>query len=229
MFLPVEKSKNAADAAKSRHAQLSLLPLAVLLTGGANPGPPKPPSLHLTKPAGDLRAERIGPSVMLQWTVPADTTDGGKQLPPLTASICRESDARHASPCHEVLRVPVTPGAASARDLLPADLTTGDARLLTYRVELLNARGKSAGPSAPVYAAAGAAPPSPGTIAVSTRRNAALITWSNRASATGEQVQLERTLLATAAGPVQPATAKAAGKPQQRAETNSSSSAKVKS
>jgi hypothetical protein len=88
----------------------------------------------------------------------------------------------------------------------------GAPSLIAYRVELDNPRGHSAGPSAPVYALKGSAPAPMGPIAVSARRNAALIVWQPQDSPANlppAPVELQRTLLATAAGPVEPPQPKA--------------------
>jgi hypothetical protein len=206
----------------------SAIPLAMwltplLLAGCANPGPPKPPSLHLPRPAENLAAVRTGDQVVLTWTTPNETTDGGKLQMPVTAVICRDDAPKSPpstpkyptppDPCKPVRRLAVTPGSSSAVDLLSDSLTVGPPSLISYRIELQNPRGRSAGQSAPVYAAKGAAPPPMGTITVSARRNATLIAWQPRDSPSNlppAPVEVERTLIATAAGPVEPAQPKSA-------------------
>lgn len=194
--------------------------ITLSLAGCANPGPPKPPSLHLPKLATELTAERVGRHVGIAFTVSADTTDGGTLKGPITAILCRElpltatNSTQNPPFCRTVVqRFAVVPGPAHVQDDLPAALTAGAAELLAYRVELLNSRGRSAGLSAPVYAAAGGAPAPVGAISITPRRNAALITW--KAAADTTPMQVERTLLATAAGPVKaPATkSKRSGQP----------------
>jgi hypothetical protein len=183
-------------------AAISGVVMALLLSGCANPGPPKPPSLHLPKPAEGLQATRIGKRVLLSFTVPDETTDGGATRPPLAAVVCREDSVSPESPCREVLRAPVKPGAANVADSLPPGLASGEARLMVYRVELLNGNGRGAGNSASVFALAGMAPPATGAIAVLPRRNAAQITWDQQAQSPDTEIRVERTLIATADGPV---------------------------
>jgi hypothetical protein len=67
--------------------------LAILTSGCASPGPPRPPSLNLPRPITDLTAERIGDKITLQWTTPAKTTDGLPIKGTITARICRTSIA----------------------------------------------------------------------------------------------------------------------------------------
>ncbi len=104
-------------------------------------------------------------------------------------------------------RLPVIPGPSSATDQLPADLASGPPRLLLYRVELQNAKGRSAGDSDPVFAAAGAAPPPVGPLTLSSRRNAVLVRWPAMAAPAAAIMELKRTLVATADGPLKPAAA----------------------
>ena len=49
--------------------------LALGVVGCASTGPPHAPSLHLPRTVTDLQAERVGPSVRLEWTNPEKTTD----------------------------------------------------------------------------------------------------------------------------------------------------------
>lgn len=138
-----------------------------LLAGCASPGPPLPPSLNLSAVVTDLSASRTGDAVTLRWTTPEDTTDKLAIKGPIVAEICREtlaavsaavSGAKTAACAPVVGHVSVTPGESETVDALPAALASGPAQLLTYRVQLRNASGHTAGPSAAVYAASGAAP-----------------------------------------------------------------------
>jgi hypothetical protein len=196
-------------------AALFLTPL--LLAGCANPGPPKPPSLHLPRPAENLTAVRTGDKVTVGWTTSNQTTDSGNVSLPIMAVLCHDDAPKPPpatpkypippNPCRTIDRFVVSPGASSATETLPPPLTRGAPSLIAYRVELQNPRGHSAGWSAPVYAAAGAAPAPIGTITVAARRNAALITWQPHnapADLPPAPVEINRTLLATAAGPVEP-------------------------
>src|SRR6185437_14031526 len=131
------------------------------LAGCASPGAPLPPSLKLPQPATDLTATRSGGQVVLHWTTPARTTDRQTIQGAITAEICREQLAsarttRTTQPaCNVVSRLQVSPGASEAADALPPNLTSGAPAVLAYRIQLRNSKGRTAGPSATVYAASG--------------------------------------------------------------------------
>jgi hypothetical protein len=214
---------------------VALLPLGLALeTGCASQGPLQPPSLHLPAPAEKLTAERVGDQVLLSWTTPAKTTDGDLVKGPVSANICFDASpsatplpaaapkkgrrARKPPPvtgapvavCHAVANLAVTAGPSHASASLPPDLTSGSASLVAYSIELDNARGRSAGPSAPVYVAAGSAPPAVSALNISPRRENALIQWKPEPGTA--TMELKRTLIATVDGPVSaapPAQAKA--------------------
>lgn len=177
-----------------------------LLTGCASPGPPLPPSLKLPQPPNDVTATRVGNQVVLRWTTPARTTDRQLVTGEVTAEICRESmnasapaavparRSKRATPCNVVARVQVSPGPGEASDTLPPELVAGAPRTgLAYRVQLVNASGKTAGPSAVVYAPTGAPPePVTGLRATSTKPGVVL-EWTH-ATQPGDSVELDRML-----------------------------------
>ena len=182
-----------------RPSSLRLILPLVFSLGCASPGPPHPPSLHLPESATGLAAARIGDGVRVSWTSPLDTTDGDRIKEGTTAVLCRELPFRGG--CLPVKRVAVVPGPSFVTDQLPPDLFSGPPRLLVYRVELQNAKGRSAGQSDPVFAAAGAAPSPVGPLALSARRNAVLVRWPPVAPQASAVMELKRTLVATADGP----------------------------
>lgn len=188
--------KSASHGAVRSLIALSIAFLAASLSGCASPGPARPPSLHLPKLVTDLTAARTGNEVALHWTTPGKTTDGLKIQPPLTAEICRQL-AAHSAHCTPVKRIPVQPGLTDTSDALPGSLTTGPATLLTYRVQILNANGRSAGPSTPAFAVAGAAPPAIEHLRVTPIRNGAMIEWQSEP--TPAFIDLDRTLVQTTA------------------------------
>jgi hypothetical protein len=78
-------------------------------------------------------------------------------------------------------------------DMLPGTLTSGSPGVLGYRVQLLNAAGRTAGPSAVVYTASGAAPePVTGLRGTSTKPGVVL-EWTHP-SQPDDSVELERVL-----------------------------------
>lgn len=177
------------------HCSASILAAALLiasLSGCASPGPARPPSLHLPRVVTDLAAVRTGDNVLLRWTTPEKTTDGLKVPPTLTAEICRQTAA---STCIPTTRVAVHPGASEATDALLGNLTAGPAALLTYRIQILNANGHSAGLSTPAFAAAGAAPPSIEHLHGTPVREGAMLEWQPQP--TPSFIELRRTLVQT--------------------------------
>jgi hypothetical protein len=181
--------------------------LLAACAGCANPGPPLPPSLKLPAvvETDGLTATRVGDAVALHWTTPTHTTDKLLIAGPVTAVVCRNSpsdtpSAVHAStkaarpPCTEVKRLAVSPGPSDAVDTLPTPLTLGLPRPLVYRVELLNAVGRTAGPSTAVYAAAGEVPPPIQDFHADSTKPGVLLRWRQQAGS-GEAVELERTTL----------------------------------
>jgi hypothetical protein len=165
--------------------------LAAGLSGCASPGPARPPSLRLPRPATGLTATRVGGEVILRWTTPNKTTDDLNAPSALTAEICRELPP--ATACTPVKRLAVHPGPTEASETLPPQLAADPASLLAYRVRLLNAKGRSAGLSSPAFAAAGAAPPPVEGLKASPTRDGAMLEWQPQPAAAA--VELDRTLV----------------------------------
>ena len=185
--------------------------LALVLLGGcASPGPPQPPSLKLPEVISGLTASRVGSEVRLQWTTPSRTTDKMLIAGPIVAEICRETAlATPASarvgqnavkgavtlPCSPVvLRVQVKPGASEAVDPLSAELTSAPARLLAYRVQLRNVAGRTAGPSAIVFAASGPAPQAVEELSGRATKAGIVLEWK-AAAGEAEMVELDRNIV----------------------------------
>jgi hypothetical protein len=196
-----------------RAAGILLLPaLGAGLAGCASPGPPLPPTLDLPAvvAANELTATRVGDTVALHWTTPTRTTDKLLIKGAITAIVCRVTPsgtslaapakpARPASgknvpPCSPIARQAVAPGPSDAVDPLPAELTAGPPRLLVYHVELLNAKGHSAGLSAPVFAVAGDGEPPLADFRAEATKPGVLLRWRQQAGS-GAAVELTRTRL----------------------------------
>jgi len=154
-------------------ACMTALLLAAMLCGCASPGSPQAPSLHLPRPVSDLRAQRVGDSVQLQWTMPDDTTDSLVLIGQRKATLCRRVGA---GVCEQVQSFPEMPKAKVAiADALPPAVANGMSNLLTYEVEVMNLESRSAGASNLAYAAGGAAPaPVSGLQAVVTEQGVVL-------------------------------------------------------
>jgi hypothetical protein len=161
-------------------------------TGCGAPAAPLPPTLNLPQPVRDLTAKRVGNTVRLTFTVPRKTTDKLPVRGLMTAKLCR---ALESGPCESVsgIGIAAQQTAVSMDDTLPPDLTEGPARLLTYTVTVLNRADKAADPSAPAYAAAGAAPAPVTGFSVTPRRNGIVLAWQPVATAGSLRVDRTRT------------------------------------
>jgi hypothetical protein len=166
--------------------------LIACIAGCASPGPPRPPSLDLPEVVKDLTAERVGDVVRLHWTTPTMTTDHIDIKGPMTAEICRitVSSAAPDPVCVMVARLPVQPGPTPAAEALPQVLTVDPSTLLAYRVQILNAHGRSAGLSSEAFAAAGAAPPPVEQLRATPTRDGAMLEWQHQD--TTAPVELDR-------------------------------------
>ena len=202
------------DCSFRRAVLLASLASSLGALGCANPGPPHVPSLYLPKPVKDLAVSRSGDTVELRFTAPARTTD---DLPLRSHSIagvlCRALDAKTCTVPPGMSPQPVSMGDAVVwTDTLPAELSTGNARLLGYRVEFFNAKGKSAGRSDPAYTIAGEAPAPVEGLHVDGSRLGVLLRWS--ATTRPGDVLLEREDLAPVPKTARKQTNKANGKPK---------------
>ena len=176
-------------------------------TGCANPGQPHPPSLRLPSKAQKPGAQRIGDQVILTWTTSEKTTDKDPVRGSIIAVICRETTAAKpheptaVMPCTAVAHATVAPGTSRLSETLPPSLSSGPPRPLTYRIELENNRGRSAGRSEAVLAAGGAAPPPVGPLTLSGRREGVLIAWAKTSDSA--PLRLVRTQITPAPQPRQ--------------------------
>src|SRR5665213_1282728 len=154
--------------------------------GCASPGTPRAPSLHLPAKVKTLSAERHGNNVVVRFTTPERTTDDQPITVPVMASLCR---AVADGPCGATSSFPgkmKIAGPVEWVDVLPAGLSTGTLRRLTYRVELFNTDGRSAGPSAPAFAAAGEAPRAVEAFQAAGSHAGIVLRWTPEAKPTGE-------------------------------------------
>ena len=161
----------------------------------------------------DLSAQRLGDGVALAWSTPEKTTDRLDIKGPMTAEICRiaypavpfsgRAAVPPAAPCVRIARLSVASGASHTADPLPGALTEGPAALLAYRIEILNGHGRSAGLSAPAFAAAGAAPPAVEQLRAAASPSGVVVEWQRRNNSAGgsASVELDRLLASSAAAP----------------------------
>jgi hypothetical protein len=166
------------------------------LVGCGSPGIPRPPSLDLPQPAGDLRVVRKGDRVYLAWTVPTETTDGTTLRHLGATSICRSLDVpmkECSNPAGQVAAAP-TPGARNTQpaakvqanyvDVLPASILSGNPEAqLFYSVSIMNQRGRSAGLSNIVSVPAYVSTPPPADFQAKLSAEGVTLTWSGLAEA----------------------------------------------
>jgi hypothetical protein len=179
------------------------LSFVLLAAGCANPGPPRPPSLWLPQPVHDLVAERIGGHVELRFTAPSRTTD---KLPLrdkfITGVVCRGVERQECAVSGAKRNLPKYVSSSPHeltvwQDALPSDLATGLPRVLVYRVEFLNANGKSAGKSDAAYTVAGSAPLRVESLQAAGSRLGVVLNWAPAPSDEDAAVVIQREDLRT--------------------------------
>jgi hypothetical protein len=162
------------------------------LSGCGTPGAPQPPSLNLADPVADLSAIRNGDKVMLTWTMPKRNTDKTSIKSDVATRICLQEGP---GACHQVgTDVMVAPGGTgNYTDALAGTLANGDARPVSYFVELRNKKGRSAGLSNAATVLVGQAPQPVEGFKAEVRKQGIVLSWT----ADGEKaaVRLDRKLL----------------------------------
>jgi hypothetical protein len=156
---------------------LAALAATFALAGCGMPGAPLPPSLNLPIPVTDLSAVRTGPQVALSWTMPTKTTDKVLLKGNIAVRICRNETV--TPNCSVAATMQFAPGAgATFTDALPAVLAAGPPRVITYFIELVNRKGRSAGLSNSAEILAGEAPPAIENLTAEMRKDGVLLRWA---------------------------------------------------
>lgn len=173
-----------------------------IFSGCGMEGAPQPPSLNLPEKVTDLSADRAGNQVSLTWTMPKRNTDKLLLKGNVTARICRKEGAGVCGAAGgDLLLAPGAEGTYS--DLLPAALTAGAPRPLSYFVELRNRNGRSAGLSNAAEVLAGEAPAPVKGLAAEVRKQGVVLHWTALGNAAQEPstvaIRLHRKLLTQAA------------------------------
>jgi hypothetical protein len=172
---------------------------AALMTGCGMPGAPQPPSLNLPEKVTDLAAVRNGDQVTLTWTMPRRNTDKLLLKGMVQARVCRAvpETGTGSSACVDAGSTQSAPGAdAGFTETLPSPLAVGSPRALTYYVELVNRKGRSAGLSNGASVAAGQVPAAITGLTAEMRRKGVLLAWQPGARDAGSTgIRLERKLL----------------------------------
>lgn len=177
--------------AQRRVGAALIVSLAAVLTGCGTPGAPLPPSLKLPDRVTDLSAIRTGNQVVLTWTMPRRNTDKIPLTAQIDVRVCRRQGTEACRQAGQFQLAPAADGTFS--ETMPADLTSGPPRPVSYFVELNNARGRSAGLSDPAAVLAGA-PPSPILgFAAQVRKDGIVLRWNP--DPLPSDVRLRRTLV----------------------------------
>jgi hypothetical protein len=176
------------------------------VAGCGAPAAPLAPTLNLPQPVHDLAATRVGNAVHVTFSVPQKTTDKLPVRGAMTARLCR---AVESGPCLPAvsLTIPAQQRSFSMDDSLPPQLTQGPARLLTYRLSVLNRAGKSGEESPPVYVAAGPAPATVTGFTATPRRNGIVLSWQGVDPPAGVTAWVRFDRVRTSAPPAQPQAA----------------------
>jgi hypothetical protein len=174
---------------------IALLVAASALAGCGMPGAPLPPSLNLPIPVNDLSAVRTGGQVALSWTMPTKTTDKVLLKGNITVRVCRNETS--VAPCSVAAALQLAPGAdATFTDTLPAPLASSQPRALTYFVELVNRKSRSAGLSNGAVVLAGEAPLAIESLTAEMSKEGVLLRWAPApAESSPVAVRLVRRLL----------------------------------
>ena len=174
---------------------IALLVAASALAGCGMPGAPLPPSLNLPIPVNDLSAVRTGSQVALSWTMPTKTTDKVLLKGNITVRVCRNETS--VAPCSVAAALQLAPGAdATFTDTLPAPLASSQPRALTYFVELVNRKSRSAGLSNGAVVLAGEAPLAIESLTAEMSKEGVLLRWAPApAESSPVAVRLVRRLL----------------------------------
>jgi hypothetical protein len=202
---------------------------AALMTGCGMPGAPQPPSLNLPEKVTDLVAARNGDQVTLTWTTPRRNTDKLLLKGMVQARVCRTELAPGAgsSACVDAGSTQSAPAAeAGFTETLPPPLAAGSPRALTYYVELVNRKGRSAGLSNGASVAAGQVPAAITGLTAEMRRKGVLLTWQPGVQEAGStEIRLARRLLTPPAPKPKPESGNAqpGGQKEPGAQQNSAS------
>jgi hypothetical protein len=161
-----------------RRGVLSAALVAMLMTTGCGtPATPLPPSLNLPDPVANLTAVRTGNQVALTWTMPRKNTDKMLLKGNIAVRICRKEAAKDCAVGPSSLTL--APGAKGVfTDALPPEEAAGPARVLSYFVEVNNARGRSAGASNVVQVLAGEAPAAVARLSAQVRKGGVVLSWA---------------------------------------------------
>lgn len=170
-----------------------------LLSGCGTPGAPQLPSLQLARPVEDLTATRVGNQVQLDWTLARKNTDRTlvKHIPEVR--ICRREGVTLMNSCLVVGDVPTPKSQPQPKekgqhqpealrmqyvDHLPRQLGLDNPTgFVTYAVEEMNSKGRSAGLSNQVAVTVAPTLPPPDELSAQVSGEGVTISWTGPAAA----------------------------------------------
>lgn len=201
-------ARQGSSATRAGFAALVATAAVLILAGVSGcgtPGAPLPPSLKLPDRVTDLAAVRTGNQVTLTWKMPRKNTDKVLLRGNIPARVCRMQEDTLCEPAPGSLSF--QPGVdATFSETLPAALASGTPRALTYFVELLSPKGRSAGLSNPARVVAGEAPAAVPGLKAHLRKQGVVLEWdSSPEDAVHVVVRLHRTLLTAQVAAAKPA------------------------
>jgi hypothetical protein len=152
--------------------------VAALITAGCGtPGTPLPPSLNLPDTVTDLAAIRTGNQVALTWTMPKKNTDKLLLKGNYGVRVCRKEATENCAVAPRSFAL--APDAKGTfTDTLPPAEAAGPPRALSYLVEVINARGRSAGASNVAQVLAGEAPSAVAGLSAQVRKAGVVLRWT---------------------------------------------------
>src|SRR5271157_5848804 len=163
------------------------------LVGCGTPGAPQLPSLQLARPVEDLTATRSGNRVEMDWTLPVKNTDRTLVTHIPETRICRREGVTLMSTCIVVAEVPTPKSQPLPKhkghqqpiavrmqyvDILPQQLgQENPAGFVTYAVEEMNSKGRSAGLSNQVAIPVAPTIGAPGGLSAAVSAEGVRISW----------------------------------------------------
>jgi len=172
---------------------LAAIASVLTLVACGTPGAVQLPSLNLARPAQDLTAARKGNRVTLEWTLPPKNTDRTLvQLKHLSDTlVCRHLGTALMSSCHQVGEVTPPKGPQRKKgdpdpkirmmytDTLPEIMEQENpAGFVTYAVEIMNDRVRSAGLSNQVVVPLAPTIGPPALVSAEVSADGVVVSWS---------------------------------------------------
>jgi hypothetical protein len=167
--------------------------VAAVFAGCGTPGAPRPPSLGIPAPVGDLQAVRKGDDVRLTWTNPTETTDGELVRKPGRMIVVRAASPGAGG--ETVAELPLKPALkdeggekGTATDSLTGLLAASPTNdFVFYTVDALGHRGVSAGPSNQVAVPLVNTLPAPADVQATLVPRGVALSWRNGTLPQGPQ------------------------------------------